>query len=907
MEFFNLDYLIVISYLLAMLVVGVLVGRNITTLKDYAIANKHYSTPVLMLTMLATMMGGGTTTGNTSMIYNAGIIWVLTSMGAVISILFTAKIVAPRFDGRFEGMLSSGDIMKYFFGNTIEKFASLACVFACILITTAQLGALGHAFKVFLSLDYKWGVILAGGTLILYSAFGGIKSVTITDVIQFAILIVMVPIIASVAINSVGGVGSAFAQIPPSHLRIFDHPDFIEFLAIFLLELMPFTMLLFPSAVQRFLMAKNPKQISIITSVYAILHAVILLAMMCIAFVAVIKYPNIEPKAVIPTVVNDLLPIGIKGLATVGMLAVIMSTADSFLNTATIFLMKNFGLAKKMHGKNLVLTSRLSTFAIGLIIMYIALSDYSIIDLLVLVEFVLIVTVSAPMFFGIMRLKVDRYSYWANILMASLTYLLCHHYETPHFIIALIVPVVGITTFLITHLIINKKINVLLPFEEEASKKIKIQKQLANKSKLTDFLSFNTITNYSAQAVERYGADYILFGAFCSINYILPYFMWTYDQSSNYLAMLVLRIVSGFLCVGLLLKDHWPVQLRKYLPVYWHFSLMVCLPFSTTAMFLINHASYEWLINVAFSVMLLIALVDWLSFICITLFGVISGFLYYEFFITDALNWNLNTTQIYLATYSLLFAIVIGFLFIRRKEIYNEERMRDMQLFGSAIAHEAKNPLSAVYSNAETAKNILATAKLKLENDQAILTIPKPDFEAMTQFMNNTVTVSKKGIKMVEVLLQSLKNKVDASDIDKHSILACINNALNLISMDETQRKRISVNNNEINDFRFYGSKVFVEHVFVNICKNALQHAGKNAKITITIKRNMIEIRDNGYGISEDKLPLIFHRFYSANEGTGIGLAFCKMVMDELGGSIECDSELGKYTKFTIQFPSLGS
>jgi Na+/proline symporter/signal transduction histidine kinase len=905
MEFFNLDYLIVISYLLAMLVVGVLVGRNITTLKDYAIANKHYSTPVLMLTMMATMMGGGTTTGNTSMIYTAGIIWVITASSFVISVLIVAKILAPRFDGRFEGMLSSGDIMKYFFGNTIEKFASMACIFACILITTAQLIALGHAFNVFLGLDYKWGVILAGGTLILYSAFGGIKSVTITDVIQFAILIVMVPIIASVAINSVGGVGATFAQIPASHLRVFDHPDFIECLAIFLLELMPFTLLSFPSTVQRFLMAKNTKQISLITTVYAILHFVILLAMMCIAFAAVIKYPDIEPKAVIPTVVNDLLPTGIKGLATVGMLAVIMSTADSFLNTATVFLMKNFGLGKRMHGKNLVLTSRLSTLIIGLLVMYIALMNYSIIDLLVLVEFVLIVTVSAPMFFGIMRLKVDRYSYWANILVAGVALLLCRHYKIPHFITALVVPVVGIITFLVAHFIINKKINILLPFEEEANKKIKIHKQLASKTRLADYLSFNSILNYSAQAVERYGADYILFGAFCSINYILPYFMWTYDQSSNYLAMLMLRIVSGFLCVGLLLKDHWPSQLRKYLPLYWHISLMVCLPFSTTAMFLINHASYEWLINVAFSVMLLIALVDWRSFIGIMLFGMTSGFLYYEFFITDALNWNLNSTQIYLATYSLLFAIVIGFLFIRRKEIYNEERIKDMQLFGSAIAHEVKNPLSAVYSNAETAVDIIAKAKVTLGDTQATLTIPKADFDAMMKFMNNTVMVSKKGIKMVEVLLQSLKNKVDASDIDKHSVLTCINNALNLIAMDEAQKKRISVHNSEVTDFYFYGSKVFIEHVFVNLCKNALQHAGKNAQITITIKRNIIEIYDNGYGISEDKLPLIFHRFYSANEGTGIGLAFCKMVMDELGGSIECDSELGKYTKFVIQFPYL--
>ena len=65
-------------------------------------------------------------------------------------------------------------------------------------------------------------------------------------------------------------------------------------------------------------------------------------------------------------------------------------------------------------------------------------------------------------------------------------------------------------------------------------------------------------------------------------------------------------------------------------------------------------------------------------------------------------------------------------------------------------------------------------------------------------------------------------------------------------------------------------------------------------------------IKDYGRGIAKENLPHIFDRFYTkSRSGTGIGLAFCKTLMEELGGTIECKSSLGKYTRFTLTFPEL--
>ena len=45
------------------------------------------------------------------------------------------------------------------------------------------------------------------------------------------------------------------------------------------------------------------------------------------------------------------------------------------------------------------------------------------------------------------------------------------------------------------------------------------------------------------------------------------------------------------------------------------------------------------------------------------------------------------------------------------------------------------------------------------------------------------------------------------------------------------------------------------------------------------------------------------HRIDALHHITGIGLAFCRMAMDEMGGTIECESEVGKYTMITLTFP----
>ncbi|GHU89798.1 hypothetical protein FACS1894202_08600 [Clostridia bacterium] len=97
-----------------------------------------------------------------------------------------------------------------------------------------------------------------------------------------------------------------------------------------------------------------------------------------------------------------------------------------------------------------------------------------------------------------------------------------------------------------------------------------------------------------------------------------------------------------------------------------------------------------------------------------------------------------------------------------------------------------------------------------------------------------------------------------------------------------------------------------IVQVLVNLCANAGRHT-KNGVVAITAKRAgdfaEFAVRDNGHGIAAELLPGVFNRGVSGNDATGLGLAICKDVIGQHGGTIEIDSELGKGTTVTFTLP----
>jgi signal transduction histidine kinase len=102
--------------------------------------------------------------------------------------------------------------------------------------------------------------------------------------------------------------------------------------------------------------------------------------------------------------------------------------------------------------------------------------------------------------------------------------------------------------------------------------------------------------------------------------------------------------------------------------------------------------------------------------------------------------------------------------------------------------------------------------------------------------------------------------------------------------------------------------------VFTNIIGNATKYTPQGGKITVSVKKNdeyyiTASISDSGTGIPPEKLPLIFEPFYRCagkNEkhgGSGLGLTFCKKIMESHSGMIDVSSREGEGTTFVLTFP----
>ncbi|MHB9147499.1 MAG: hypothetical protein ACYC2U_03635 [Candidatus Amoebophilus sp.] len=179
------------------------------------------------------------------------------------------------------------------------------------------------------------------------------------------------------------------------------------------------------------------------------------------------------------------------------------------------------------------------------------------------------------------------------------------------------------------------------------------------------------IYNYSRYKVEKYGAEYTPFAFFMAFNYMIPLFMRIQPGNNLiYVWLLVVKTVGVSLCIGLLLKQYWSNWFQKYFPIYWHLTLFYCIPFSFTLLFLINGSSILSLVNIALASMLLILLVDWATFLILSVVGSLVGVWFYTQFI-DKIP-VLELSDLYLIFHVCVFSMVIGLVFGRRREIYLE-------------------------------------------------------------------------------------------------------------------------------------------------------------------------------------------------------------------------------------------
>lgn len=227
-----------------------------------------------------------------------------------------------------------------------------------------------------------------------------------------------------------------------------------------------------------------------------------------------------------------------------------------------------------------------------------------------------------------------------------------------------------------------------------------------------------------------------------------------------------------------------------------------------------------------------------------------------------------------------------------RREL--ERSNLELQRFAHTIAHEVRNPLSVVsYFTYLVEKNI------DLKNE--------PKLEEYLQMTRRSVT----GLTtLVNELLAFAKVTTDDEQFDVvnvHELLQEIKASM----QHELVKEKAIVTHDPLPEVR--GSQVQLRHLFHNLIGNAVKYRGKETpQIHVSVRETdgkwTFGIHDNGRGIPADSLERIFDVFYRCPthdeiEGTGIGLAFCKRVVERHHGNMWVDSKMDHGSTFSFSLP----
>ncbi|MDW6004777.1 hybrid sensor histidine kinase/response regulator [Vibrio mangrovi] len=388
------------------------------------------------------------------------------------------------------------------------------------------------------------------------------------------------------------------------------------------------------------------------------------------------------------------------------------------------------------------------------------------------------------------------------------------------------------------------------------------------------------------------------------IGFPVYYYIWTYLFPQPY-ESLWLRATGAILCLGLALRSFVPIKIKKYLPYYYYFTMGFCLPFFFSYMMIMNSYNNVWVMSFTASICLHILLIhETKSLIMQTTISIAIAYFTADYMIGNELKYFIDWMYVPI----FLFVYFFGNVFYFRNQVSHETKVSIAKSFGAGIAHEMRNPLSAIKSSLEIIQSVFNES----HPSQSVpaYTIEQHNVQMVNDMICDMHNIVDSANETINLLLTSIdQNRIPTSTFKMYSVDEITRHAIHSFSYkNPVDRLAVTVTTN--NDFRFLGSDILLKYAFYNLLKNAFYYQNnENFRIDISIrsqkKCNQITVRDNGSGIDPQHLQDIFKDFYTHGKhgGYGLGLPFCRRIMEAVGGKIECSSVLGEWTEFTLSFP----
>lgn len=364
---------------------------------------------------------------------------------------------------------------------------------------------------------------------------------------------------------------------------------------------------------------------------------------------------------------------------------------------------------------------------------------------------------------------------------------------------------------------------------------------------------------------------------------------------------LLLRLPAIGLCLLLALHRWWPERLRPYYIGFSWWVVFYCLSFMMSYSMLRNHGGTPYVVNMVMGAVLVVLLADWRNTVAILLLGyALALALHYAL----AIDPSVPRDFVFAAGGSALL-VAGGALSHQGQKRVELERMRRVYIgLAGAVAHEMRTPLAQV----RHALNNIGTAISPRSAQQPVSLAPAQVQQLLAHVQQGHDAVAR-GLQAIEITLKQLQpHAPEQSRLRTLSAADCVRRAVDTFAYEAPEhRARVHVEVEE--DFRLRADPTALELVFFNLLKNALYYVPLHPDMAMSFTVSAspephIVVCDTGPGIPPEFVPHLFEEFQTTGkaEGTGLGLSFCRRVMQGLGGDIVCRSEFGRFTEFRLSF-----
>ena len=406
-----IDLIIVALYLMSLLIVGIYTRSRKTGFKGFTLVkDKDYKHGKLILvaTIFASSIGGGTTFGISEKAFAGNIAHSYGLFLAIPIDILIAIYIIPRLIKHY-GAETIGDIMFTYYGKAGRAVGGLAALLVSIGFVAAQISVSARIFEYILQIDYVQGVIISYGIVIVYTTVGGFRSVLFTNQMQFFAMLLAIPIISIFGLYQLG-ISEFLQKIPPEKVIITGNDDLIKTTISAFLGFI--VMNLFPTFIQRALIDKDPNQTAKAIYLKSVIYAIFLVFITINGLIAFVIYPEIKPSLALPYLIDHIIPVGIQGVVIAGLLAAVMSTADSDLNVTSITLVKDFfkPIFNLSDQNKMLLVARITNIAIGSLAIFIALCFTSVVDLVIFIAGFWAPIILVPLVFGLYNIIIPKFA-----------------------------------------------------------------------------------------------------------------------------------------------------------------------------------------------------------------------------------------------------------------------------------------------------------------------------------------------------------------------------------------------------------------------------------------------------------------------------------------------------------------